>query len=317
MNTQNKRARFFKTFLLLTVCGAIAYLILSKGIINEDFLSPYPEQNPALGEDELRVHFINTDQSESILIQHGGKAILIDAANQGYEETLRGYLHTKDVSELELFVLTHPHSDHIGSAASVLHDFPVKNLLLPDIPEEYRPESPLYDGVLAAAEEEGCPILPAFPGQEFSLGDGIILSVLGPTENYGTDYNDWSVVCRLSYGDVSFLFTGDMEVFGENDLLFSGTELSATVLKVGHHGSNTSTGEAFLSAVDPEYAVILCGKDNDYHHPHPSTTAALREQGCTVYRSDLDGNIIFTTNGKKISVITEDDSIYFHTYKKS
>lgn len=317
MKETNSRIDLLIKLLIFAVCGAIAFLIVSKGLISEDLFSPYPEQNPALGEDELRVHFINTDQSESILIQHGGKAILIDAASQGYEEKICNYLHTKDVSELELFVLTHPHSDHIGSAVSVLCDFPVKNLLLPDIPEEYRPESALYDGVLTAAEEKGCPILFASPGQQFSLGDDVILSVLGPTENYGTDYNDWSVVCRLTYGDVSFLFTGDMEVFGENDLLFSGTELSSTVLKIGHHGSNTSTGEAFLSAVDPEYAVILCGKDNDYHHPHPSTTAALREQGCTVYRSDLDGNIIFTTDGKEISVVTEDDSIYFHTYKKS
>ena len=268
-----------------------------------------------MGESELRVHFINTDQSESILIQYGEKAVLIDAANQGYDEMLCGYLHTKDVSELELFILTHPHSDHIGSAVSVLRNFSVKKLLLPGIPEEYLPESALYDNVFTAAEKEKCPILSAAPGQQFSLGEGVVLSVLGPTENYGTDYNDWSVVCRLTYGDVSFLFTGDMEIFGENDLLFSGAELSSTVLKIGHHGSNTSTGEAFLSTVDPKYAVILCGKDNDYHHPHPSITETLREHGCTVYRSDLDGNIIFTTDGEKISVITEDDTIFSHPHK--
>lgn len=315
MKNLDSRVKLLIKLLIFAIFGAIAFLIVSKGLISEDLFSPYPEQNPFLDENELRVHFINTDQSESILIQYGGKAVLIDAANQGYDEMLCGYLYTKDVSELELFILTHPHSDHIGSAVSVLHNFPVKKLLLPGIPEEYLPESALYDGVLAAAEEENCPILSAAPGQQFSLGEGVVLSVLGPTENYGTDYNDWSVVCRLTYGDVSFLFTGDMEIFGENDLLFSGAKLSSTVLKIGHHGSNTSTGEAFLSAVDPEYAVILCGKDNDYHHPHPSTTKALREQGCTVYRSDLDGNIIFTTDGKNISIVTEDDTIFSHPYK--
>lgn len=306
--TNRKQSRT-ALILILAVIGVIAVLLCSflyqRGLLDQNFGSPVSPQNAPLRDGELRVHFLDTDQSECILIQYQDKAILIDAANQGYGSLISGYLWDEDVTALDLLVLTHPHSDHIGSAADILDHFPVREVLLPDIPTEFLSDIPLYGDLLEKIHAQGCQITYGQPNTAFVLDEKVMLSILGPLKDYGEDLNNQSLVTKLSYDDISFLFTGDMEALAESDLMEAGVDLSATVLKIGHHGSHTASSPAFLSAVHPRYAVIQCGRNNDYGHPHKATRESLQEREIKVYRTDLDGDIVFTTDGTSVTVTTQ------------
>lgn len=266
---------------------------------------PARRTNGPTGEGAAEVHFLDTGQSDCTLILTGEKTVLIDAGTSDRGGSIVEYLEDQGVRTVDLLIATHPHADHIGSMADVLRNFEVKEFLMPDIPDEYQPTTRGWEKLLIAADEEGCAVTPADPGQEYLLGGGCVLTVLGPVKDYGDDYNNWSVVTRLVCGDVSFLFTGDAEKKAENDILSTGAALDSDVLKVGHHGSATSSGEDFMAAVSPEYAAVLCGAGNDYGHPHRDTTDLLARMGAEIYRTDLDGAIVMKTDGKTVTVSTE------------
>ena len=310
MQTPTKRKhRKNIPFLILAAIGAVAVILCSYlyslGLLDQNIGSPVPSQNAPLKDGELRVHFLDTDQSECILIQYRDRTILMDTANQGYGSLIAGYLWSNRVEDIDLLILTHPHSDHIGSASDLLKKFPIQNILLPDIPAEYLIDLPFYNDFLNAAEEKGCSITYAQPNTVFSWDKELSLTVLGPLKEYGTDLNNCSLVTKLTFGDFSFLFTGDMEALAESDLLDAGVDLSATVLKIGHHGSRSSSSPLFLSAVSPQYAVIQCGRNNDYGHPHKDTRESLLERDIQILRTDLDGDIVFTTDGTSLTYTTQ------------
>lgn len=254
---------------------------------------------------EAEICFIDTGQSDCVLIKAPEKTVLIDAGERDCAGIIGDFLSREGVSRIDLFVATHPHSDHIGSGAYVVETFDVQELLIPDIPEESYPTSSTYEKLLLAADEQGTVLTPASPGIEYDLGGGMVLKVLGPVSDYGTDYNNWSVVTKLVAGEISFLFTGDIEAEAEADLIASGAELSCTVLKAPHHGGSTSSSAPFLDAADPSCAVILCGANNDYGHPHKEVREAYAARGYEVYRTDQNGSIVFRTDGKNITVETE------------
>lgn len=254
---------------------------------------------------EVEVSFIDTGQSESVLIIAPEKTVLIDAGDRDSAAKIGDFLSEREVSRIDLFVATHPHSDHIGSGAYVVETFDVEELLIPDIPQESYPTSSTYEKLLLAAEERDTVLTLASPGTEYELGGGVVLKVLAPCSDYGTDYNNWSVVTKLTAGEISFLFTGDIEAVAEADLMASGADLSCTVLKAPHHGSSSSSSAQFLDAANPRYAVILCGSNNDYGHPHREVREAYAARGYEIYRTDLDGSVIFKTDGESITVETE------------
>lgn len=292
----------------------IGALLFDAGIISEDVFiqitgefSPasFSRRNSEIGGGKTRVHFIDTDQSECILITTEDKTVLIDAAEKGYGNKIKNYIDEQGISEIDLFIVTHPHSDHIGSAVSVFENFEVKEFLMSDIADDSVPTTSLYENMLKAAEKEGCRITLAKSGLTFKLDDQTELQILGPVSDYGNDYNNVSIVSKLVCKNVSFLLTGDEEKLAEKDLLASGADVSCTVYKAAHHGSTTSNSDAFLEAASPDYAVILCGAENDYGHPHKKIVDSLREHGCKIYRTDLDGSIIFSTDGETLDIATE------------
>lgn len=252
--------------------------------------------------DGAEVHFIDVGQGDSILIRCGGADILIDAGENNMGETVNAYLDSLGVEELALAIGTHPHSDHIGGLDVVLSEHPAGTVVMPALPDDMVPTTRTFEDLLAVIEEENLSLEEAVPGTEYEFGDGT-LEILGPVADYD-DLNDYSVVCRFSYGEISFLLTGDMETTAEADLLASGADLSADILKLGHHGSSTSTGEDFLRAVDPAACVIEVGEGNSYNHPHAETMERVEGCGCTVYRTDLDGNIVIRTDGAAWSAST-------------
>lgn len=298
---------------LVTIIIAIIFLI--SAVIDNRFpglhlFDPTARTKNAItlsSEEEgaAEVHFLDTGQSDCILILTESSAVLIDAGTSDKSGIITDYLGEQGVETIDLLIATHPHADHIGAMADVVKGFEVREFLMPDIPDESQPTTRVWEKLLNAVDEEGCAVTAAAPGQEYSLGAGCVLTVLGPVEDYGDDYNDWSVVTRLVCGNTSFLFMGDAEKEAEDDIMSTGAELDSDVLKVGHHGSSSSSGEAFLEAVSPDYAVILCGAGNDYGHPHKETTDLFDQMNVKTYRTDLDGMVVMETDGETITVFTE------------
>ncbi len=227
--------------------------------------------------------------------------MLIDAGtNEGGEELvkmLRGY----KVETLDYFVLTHADADHVGGADDVLDNFEVKTVLSSDVGADTK----TWRDVLDAIEREGCADVTVSVGSRYTLSEDCTFTVLGPVDTE-TDRNNCSVVIRMDYGETSFLFTGDAEKEAEKLMLQrNGREaLRADVLKVGHHGSGTSTSIEFLEAVSPSYGVISCGKDNSYGHPHQSTLNRLSTAGVQVLRTDETGTVILQSDKKRIYVVS-------------
>ena len=251
----------------------------------------------------LEVYFFDVGQGDSELIRlPGGENILIDAGTSSTEDELVGELRSLGAETLDLVVATHPHADHIGGMAAVIDAFDVRQVVMPRISESDTPTTKTYENLLQSIADKGLTITPAEPGDELLSSGGAVLTVLAPNgEDYG-DLNNYSVVLRLTYGEDSFLFTGDAEEASEEEMLSLDWPLTATVLKCGHHGSETSTSPAFLDAVSPQYAVISCGVDNDYGHPDAVTLEKLEAAGAEVFRTDLQGSILASTDGSGVTM---------------
>lgn len=251
----------------------------------------------------LEVYFFDVGQGDSELIRlPGGENILIDAGTSSTEDELVGELRSLGAETLDLVVATHPHADHIGGMAAVMDAFDVRQVVMPRISESDTPTTKTYENLLQSIADKGLTIMPAEPGDELLSSGGAVLTVLAPNgEDYG-DLNNYSVVLRLTYGEDSFLFTGDAEEASEEEMLSLDWPLTATVLKCGHHGSETSTSPAFLDAVSPQYAVISCGVDNDYGHPDAVTLEKLEAAGAEVFRTDRQGTILASTDGSGVTM---------------
>lgn len=251
---------------------------------------------------EIVVHFIDVGQGDAELIMTSdGKTVLIDSGTPESRTVLTGYLKEQGVKKIDYFVLTHPHADHIGGAAAVLDAFDVVNVIMTDAPTT----TSTYKKVLQKIDEKDFGVIFAEAGKEYSLGEAKI-TILGPVSDYSDDLNNTSIVLRLTYGRTAFMFTGDAEKKAEQDMLtkFPASYFRADVLKLGHHGSSNSTSDGWFFAVSPEYAVISCGRNNDYGHPHREILSLLKKNGTTYFRTDTDGIIVMSSDGESVKIIS-------------
>lgn len=253
---------------------------------------------PEIPDGQLSVHFIDVGQGDCELLVTAEGTVLIDSGTTESQYELSEYLQ-KTVTQIDYFVLTHPHEDHIGGAAQVIRDIPVKNIIMPDAVSD----SAAFERLLDAMEEKSISGIMAEAGAEYELG-GLRMKLLSPISEEYDDTNNYSIVLRADYGEDSFLFTGDAETLVENELLdtYHVSALDCDVLKVGHHGSNTSSSVKFLEAVTPDIAVIEVGRDNDYGHPKEKILNRLEDCGAQILRTDLEGTIILTSEGQGITV---------------
>lgn len=242
---------------------------------------------------DFQVHVIDVGQADSILVIADGEAMLIDAAESSDAGIIRSYLKNCGITKLTYAVATHMHNDHIGGFYGVLSAIPAETVLEPVYADSLVPTTRIYERYLDAADKCGAELHAAKAGETFALGDAKI-TVLGPVSENTQDLNNTSLVLRVDYGNASCLFTGDMETSEEMELLQSGAKLNVDFLKVGHHGADTSSGKSFLSAVTPQYAVISCGKDNDYGHPAQSTLDKLSAFTNKIYITAEEGSVVFS-----------------------
>jgi beta-lactamase superfamily II metal-dependent hydrolase len=256
----------------------------------------------AENEGKLSVYFLDVGQGDSTLFLYEQKTILIDAGEYDMGDRVVNDLRSLGVRRIDLLVATHPHSDHIGGMQKVLAAFPVGKVLDTGLAHP----SPTYEQFLETVEQNHIPYQVAEQGQTIDVDPALRVLVLSPPEErLSDDLNANSVVLRISYGTIDFLMTGDLGTEGEGSLLRTGYPLDAEILKVGHHGSSSSTSPAFLARVRPETAVISVGIDNPYGHPHTETLDLLKESDVAVYRTDHDGTILVRSDGMSYSVKTE------------
>ncbi|MFY9472184.1 MAG: ComEC/Rec2 family competence protein [Tepidanaerobacteraceae bacterium] len=250
----------------------------------------------------LKVHFLDVGQADCILIQAPtGENMLIDAGNNDDADTIISYLNAQGVRRIDVLVGTHPHEDHIGSLDTVIDTYDIGKVYMPRVTHTTK----TFEDVLIAIKNKGLKIAAAKAGEIIDFSPNTRVEILAPNSPEYDDLNNYSAVIKLTYGNTSFLFTGDAEDISENEMLASGYDLKADVLKLGHHGSSTSSTEAFLAAVKPSYGVISVGKGNDYGHPHEEVLTRLEQAGIEIYRTDESGTVLFATDGDHIEIKTE------------
>jgi beta-lactamase superfamily II metal-dependent hydrolase len=284
-------------------CALILVALIASACVEQ--ATPTPIAPPA--GDVLTVAFLDIGQGDAILIRSpGGMTMLIDGGNSDKDgrEVILPKLREWGADRLDVMVATHPDADHIGGLPFVLENFEVGSVALTG----QLHSTQVYERFLTDIRDRQVSAIPVRTGTSIPFDSAVTVEVLGPDDRFVQDEdeaNDASIVIRLTYGQASFMLTGDAEDAEETAILAGGADLRSAVLKVGHHGSRSSTGEAFLSAVDPQIGVISAGEDNRYGHPHQDVLDRLSQHGVTVYRTDLSGTITITTDGSTISVETE------------
>ena len=292
-----RKKKLVSSFIILIIVG-IFYLFqnyptneVSKNInkrINEV---------PVTSEERLEVTFIDVGQADSILLENEGHYMLVDAGNNEDGPKLVNYLKNQNIHQFDYVIGTHPHEDHIGGLDNIIEGFDINTFYMPDVITTTK----TFEDVLDALGEKNVTLSIPKTNATFKLGDATVKVLYVGTEDE-SDLNDTSIVLKVTYQNVSFLLTGDASTKVEEKL--NPADLESTVLKVGHHGSVTATNEKFLNTVNPKYAIISVGENNQYEHPHTTVLNTLAAHNITTYRTDQDGTIKVITDGTNIEINT-------------
>ncbi len=252
------------------------------------------EEIPAASSNEIALHFIDVGQGDSILAKlTGGRTMLIDAGTGSKADDLMKYLKSAGVTKIDYLIATHPHEDHIGGMDDIIKAFDIGAVYMPKATANTK----AFENLLLAIKDKGLSVNTAKAGVTLIDEEDLNVRFLAPNAEAYKELNDYSAVTKITYGSTAFLLCGDAEKFSENEILASGADVAASVLKVGHHGSSTSSGKEFLAKVSPKIAVISLGKGNSYGHPHEVTLKSLADTGARIYRTDELGTIVITSDG--------------------
>lgn len=253
--------------------------------------------------DNLAIHFIDVGQADCILLENKEEVMLIDGGNNADATLIKDYLEKQDIKKIQYLIGTHPHEDHIGGLDTIIDNFEIGEIYMPKVSSNTK----TFKDVVLAAKNKGLTFTSPKVGHTFKLGNAKC-TILAPGNEKYEDTNDYSIVIRVEHGDNSFLFTGDAGVKIEKEIIDSGMNLASTLLKIGHHGSTSSTSKEFLDSVNPKYGVITVGTDNDYGHPRQDVMNRLKDKKVEIYRTDENGTIIATSDGNSIKFNVEPGS---------
>lgn len=288
----------------------LCVLISVNGSFQLPFLPTWGSLYSAFGlhstppsEGTLCVTVLDVGNADCILLQSGDNTALIDAGENTDDDAVLTALKSAGVTKLDYVIATHADADHIGSMDTVIRNIPIDTFLMSFMPKGHTPTTRTYERMLEAMAD--CNVLPteAEHGVVYPFGEATI-TILSGLSDY-TETNDQSVVCMLSHGEMDFLFMGDAGKEVEREILDAVPTLDVEVLKVGHHGSSSSSDGGFIRSVSPDIALITCGYNNSYNHPHSTTLQTLKRNAVTVFRSDLNGEIVLTSDGTTVTVATE------------
>ncbi len=289
-----------------SLCGFTALVLLALVYAFVTWLFGTPSEN----EDKFEapcasVHFVDVGQGDCAVIMTPYGNILIDAGIYEVVDDTAKYISSLGIKEFEYAVFTHPHSDHIGGASELLKRFDVKNVIMPNATSNSYP----FEKLIERLEKEKCGVIAGEAGKSFELGENAKIELLAPLKDYTLledELNNTSVVLKFTFGEVSFLLTGDAEISSELDMLENNkSALDCDILKVAHHGSSTSSCHEFLKAASPDIAIISAGKNNDYGHPHREVVRDLENLGIDKYITYERGSVTVTTDGSKYSISCE------------
>ena len=288
MSKKRKKKKEHKISRLILIILTIIYSLYLSEID-----STYSMTNDNVNSN-LIINYLDVGQADSILIENNNEYMLIDAGNNNDGELLVKYFKNKGISKFKYLIGTHPHEDHIGGLDDIIYNFDINTIYIPDAITTTK----TFMDVLDAIEEKNMTYNVPKINETFTLGEALITVLYTGTDT--KDLNNTSIVLRLDFSNTSYLFTGDATEKTENILLKNNLNLKADVLKIGHHGSKYSTTDEFLKKVNPKYAIISVGKDNTYKHPEDIILKKLKNNNIETHRTDLEGTIIITSDGKNI-----------------
>jgi competence protein ComEC len=249
----------------------------------------------------LKIHYIDCGQGDSTLIQVGNENILIDSGNN--DSKAYDYLKGRGITKLNIVIATHPHADHIGGMKKILENIEVGNFYAPKVTTNTQ----TFTSMINSLKSQNIKIKVPQAGEQLQIGSAII-TLLAPNSNTYEDLNNYSIVTKLRYGNTSFIFQGDAEDISESEILAKQLDISADVIRIGHHGSASSTTSEYLNKVNPKYAIISVGENNDYGHPNTTTLDKLSQRNITTYRTDINGTIIASSDGENIEFTATKDA---------
>ena len=283
----NKKYIFIILFSIVISLAALIY-----AFINNSSNSLYKPEA-----DKMIVHYIDVGQGDSILIQVNNKNLLIDSGPKSDKKKLLDYLSTLNLDRFDYIIATHPHEDHIGNMSEIIDYYEVLNFYAPKI----QTSTKTFEKMIDSLKAKNLKINIIKKGtNSIDLGENIKFTVFSPTKDLYEDLNNYSPVIKIQYGKTSFLFTGDAQQDVEKEIINSNEDISADILKVGHHGSLTSTTKEFLNKVHPSVGVISVSSDNSYNHPNSHIINSLKDSKVIAYRTDIDGTIILSSDGSNI-----------------
>lgn len=300
-----KRKAKTKSKLNSLIFIALAVLLAVFGVSRTDFSS---DGSLTLDDGNIAVYFVDVGQGNCTVIRSGNEGVLIDAGEREYSSKVLTFLEENGITRLRYVIASHPHSDHIGAMPAVLDKLDTDEIFLPYIADKYAPTSKTYINLLSTVDERD--IKAEFLDENKTLDfNGVKIEILTPVEQTNS-YNNMSLITKIEYGDMSALILADAENKEINSVMKANRsfDFSSYVIMLGHHGSNTSLNETLLTKSDSEIAIISCGKDNSYGHPHKEVTDYLEETDTEYYRTDESGTVSLVTDGEKYNIITEKGS---------
>ena len=285
------------TFAIL--CMAVGYIL--NDILDGTYALEEKQVVPVakIENPDISSHYIDVGQGDSIFIELPNKeCMLIDAGERDYGKKVTQYIKQLGYNKIDYLVATHPHTDHIGGMREVVNNFDIGYIYMPKVTAN----TSNYINLLKSIDNKGLKIKTAKAGVDIINNDDYKISIIAPNSDKYDDLNNYSAVIKLTYKNINYLYMADAEKLSEEEIK---TDVKADIIKVGHHGSLSSSSLAFIKKVKPSYAIIQVGHDNSYGHPNKNILNRYDVIGAKVYRTDLNGNIVVSTNGTEVSIASE------------